>query len=219
MDVLEILKNRKSVREYSKYKVTDEEVGKILEAVQRTPSGKNTQPWRLRLVQGEKLEKLRQVLCNAFDCGVEPAPELNTTLLQAYRSRAVALGKSLFTYKGIAREDTEARRKHDRLNFEFFGAPQVFALGIDKNAYHEGTLIDCGIFLGYLLTAIEGAGFGSCPQMSPLMYAKEIRKVLPEEDTRFLCFIPFGKPLENSYVNQFVTEREPLESWFIKYSE
>lgn len=213
--VLDLMKLRKSAREFEPYVATAAEVSAIVEGARRAPSSKNTQPWKLLLLQGETLAKLRESLCKKFDAGEAPAPELEASVLPQYRRRAVELGKSLFIYKGIAREDKEARRLHDRANFEFFNAPQVFALGVDREAYHSGTLVDCGIFLGYLLLAIEAAGFASCPQMSPLIYPQCFKEVLPEVDgTLFLCVVPFGKPLAGSHVNAFETTREEAEVWF-----
>lgn len=217
-DFFKLMLSRKSAREFEPYVATDAEISSIVEAVRRAPSSKNTQPWRLRVLQGEALEKLRSALCKRFDEDVAPAPELEAPLLPAYRRRGVELGKSLFIYKGIAREDKEARRLHNRANFELFNAPQVFALGVDREAYHEGTLIDCGIFLGYLLLAIEAAGFACCPQMSPLIYPDALREAMPEDEgTLFLAVLPFGKPLAGSHVNAFETTREPAEVWFKKY--
>lgn len=217
IDFFKLMQSRKSAREFESYVATDAEVNEIVEAVRRAPSSKNTQPWRLRLLQGEPLEKVRAGLCKRFDENVEPHPSLNALLLPQYRRRAVDLGKALFIHKGIAREDKEARRRHNRLNFELFNAPQVFVLGVDCEAYHEGTLIDCGIFLGYLLLAIEAAGFASCPQMSPLVYPDAFTDVLPADaDTQFLCVIPFGKPLAGSHVNAFEATREPASVWFQK---
>lgn len=216
-DFFKLMLSRKSAREFEPYVATDEEIASIVEAVRRAPSSKNSQPWKLRLFQGESLEKLRNALCRNFDEAVAPTPELNAPPLPAYRSRAVALGKSLFIYKGIAREDKEARRRHDRLNFELFNAPQVFAVGVDRRAFHEGTLVDCGIFMGYLLLAVEAAGFKSCPQMSPLIYPQAFCEVsADDDDTLFLLVLPFGKPLAGSRVNEFETTREPVDDWFKK---
>lgn len=215
-DFFKVMQNRKSAREFADYVVNDAEVTAIVYTVRRAPSSKNSQPWKLRLLQGESIEKLRNALCKRFDENAEPNPELNAPLLPAYRKRAIELGKALFVHKGITREDKEARRLHDRANFELFNAPQAFVLGVDREAFHEGTLIDCGIFLGYLLIAIEAAGFACCPQMSPLIYPDALKEVLDDESILFLCIVPFGKPLEGSHVNAFETSREPSDIWFKK---
>ncbi len=216
-DFLKLMQSRKSAREFEPYLATDAEISAIVEAARRAPSSKNTQPWLLRLFQGESIEKLRKGLCERFDAEAEPSPELNAPLLPQYRRRAVDLGKSLFIHKGIAREDKEARRRHDRANFELFGAPQAFAVGVDREAFHQGTLVDCGIFIGYLLLAIEAAGFACCPQMSPLSYPDALREVNPDDsNVQFLCVVPFGKPKAESHVNKFETTRLPADEWFKK---
>lgn len=216
-DFLKMMEGRKSAREFEPYVASDAEVSAIVEAARRAPSSKNTQPWLLRLLQGESIEKFREGLCRRFDSDTAPAPELDVPLLPQYRRRAVDLGKSLFIYKGIAREDKEARRRHDRANFELFGAPQAFVVGVDREAFHQGTLIDCGIFLGYLMLAIEAAGFACCPQMSPLSYPDALREVVPDDSgVLFLCVIPFGKPKADSHVNKFETTRLPADEWFKK---
>ncbi len=217
VDLFEVMHGRKSVREFERYEATAEEIDRIVEAVRHAPSGKNSQPWKLFLLQGESIESLRVELCRRFDENAPAAVEFETTLLPAYKRRAVELGKSLFIHKGIAREDKAGRRLHDRENFKLFDAPQAFLLGVDRHAQHEGTIMDCGIFLGYLMLAVEGMGFGSCPQVSPLMYPDALRSVVPEsEDIKFLCVLPFGKPLANSHVNKFTPTREPADVWFKK---
>lgn len=216
-EILNAMCNRKSAREFSQYKATDLEIEQIVESVRRTPSSKNTQPWLLYLLQDYALEQLKKNLCNNFDNACEPNPELDNSLLSIYKPQAVALGKSIFAYKGIAREDYSARRLHDRANFELFNAPQAFVLGISKLAHNDSTILDCGIFLGYLLLAIESMGFSSCPQASPLIYPDALRKVIPNtQDVTFVCVIPFGKPLLDSHINAFNTPRELTETWFTK---
>ncbi|HEC63378.1 MAG TPA: nitroreductase family protein [Candidatus Acetothermia bacterium] len=49
--VLEAIKTRRSIRAFKKDPVEEEKVEAILEAARWAPSGKNTQPWRLVVVQ------------------------------------------------------------------------------------------------------------------------------------------------------------------------
>jgi nitroreductase len=121
-------------------------------------------PGKLTLFQGKALEALRADFTDAFDKNCTPSPEFHCELIPYYRNRACALGEALFTHKGFNRKDIEKRRLHNRLNYQFFDAPQVFVLSVNKEAYHEGTLIDCGIFAATLMLAIEGIDCGSCPQ-------------------------------------------------------
>jgi len=51
MDILEIIKSRRSVRKFTAQKIEQEKIEKILEAGRWAPSGKNNQPWKFHLVE------------------------------------------------------------------------------------------------------------------------------------------------------------------------
>ncbi len=208
------MRSRKSAREFTSELISESDLQELLEAIRRAPSGKNSQPWKLALVQGEPLEKLRSALCEKFDAGEKPSPDFDSTLLQIYRGRAIDLGKALFAHKGIAREDKEGRKRHDRANFELFGAPQAFVLTCNRE-HVDTTLMDLGIFAGYLMLGLESLGYSCCPQVSSASYTDVYHDVLqiPETDAVAMVF-PFGRALPGSHVNAFNTTREPVENWF-----
>lgn len=225
-DFFDLMSSRSSAREFEPYEATAEEIARIVDVARFAPSGKNSQPWKLFCLQGAALEELRSGLCRCFDEGVEASPEFNSALLPEYKRRAVELGKALFIHKGIARDDVEGRRRHGRANYELFNAPQLFVLAVNRNACIEATVMDCGIFLGYLTMAVEAAGFRSCPQLCPLDYPQVFREVLSKhvasdefadvslDNLRILCVLPFGKPLESSHTNEFRAGRLPAEQFY-----
>ena len=47
----------------------------VLVAAANAPSGKNTQPWRVEIVEGEPLAGLSRQLCTLFDADTPLAPE------------------------------------------------------------------------------------------------------------------------------------------------
>ena len=53
MDVLEAIKERKSIRAFKPDPVPKDTLLEILEIAQRAPSGTNTQPWHVYLCAGE----------------------------------------------------------------------------------------------------------------------------------------------------------------------
>ncbi|HDR90866.1 MAG TPA: nitroreductase [candidate division Zixibacteria bacterium] len=57
--LIDILKNRRSVRKYTDRKVSDSEINIILEAARFAPSSNNTQCWRFVIVRDE--EKIREL--------------------------------------------------------------------------------------------------------------------------------------------------------------
>jgi len=54
MEILEIIRSRRSIREYAKDIPREEEVEKILEAGRWAPSGLNNQPWRFLVIKDKK---------------------------------------------------------------------------------------------------------------------------------------------------------------------
>ena len=51
MDILDKIKQRRSIREYKKEIPADADIKKILEAARWAPSGLNNQPWRFLVIK------------------------------------------------------------------------------------------------------------------------------------------------------------------------
>jgi len=209
---------RKSIRAFTNEIVPADIVQSIVLGANRAPSSKNTQPWKLILFRGEALENLRSDYLSAFNSGKPATYEYvynPDPLPETYKKRAVELGKAFLTHKGIGKEDKEKRREHDSENYKFFGAKQVFFLALNRGEYGLGTFMDCGIFLQALITEIHNRGLGCCPQYSVMAYPDLLHKHIPNsENLAFLLALPFGYPQTEHLVNTFVSQREPLESFF-----
>jgi nitroreductase len=57
MSVLEVIRQRRSVRAYKKDPIPEETLIRVLEAARLAPSGKNLQPWKFVIVQHSVLKK------------------------------------------------------------------------------------------------------------------------------------------------------------------
>jgi len=213
-----VLTVRKSIRAFTDELVPVDVIQALVLGANRAPSSKNTQPWKLVLVQGAALENLRSDYLAAFNSGKHMAFEYVYSpdpLPADFKKRAVDLGKAFLIHKGIGREDKEKRHEHDSENFKFFGAKQVFFLALNKGEHSVGSFMDCGLFLQALITELHNRGLGSCPQYSVMAYPDLLRKHIPNTENQvFLLALPFGYPQTNHTVNAFVSQREPLESFF-----
>ena len=208
---------RKSIRSFTDEIVPLDVVQNMAQAASRAPSSKNTQPWKLILVQKQALENLRKDYLEAFNNGEPAAFEYvynPNPLPEVYKKRAIDLGKAFLAHKGIGREDKEKRKEHDSENYKFFGAKQVFFLAVNKDECEKGTFLDCGLFLQALITELGKEGLGCCPQYSVMAYPSLLRKHIPgSENLLFLLALPFGYP-KPCVVNTFSSQREPLENFF-----
>ena len=71
MELLELLKERYSVRKYSDRKIEDEKLAKILEAGLVAPSAKNNQPVRVYVLKSEEaINKIRGITRCAYNAPV-----------------------------------------------------------------------------------------------------------------------------------------------------
>ena len=218
MNALEAMHARRSLREFTDELVPAETIRQLVTAAGRAPSSKNTQPWRLYLVQGAALDALRNDYLAAFDTKAPAKPGYAYSpnpLPEAWAARAKDCGIGIFKHKGIGRDELDKRTAHDRENFRFFGAKQMFFLGTQASAYSYGTFLDCGFVLDNLMLGLTALGYGSCPQFSVMIYPDLLRKHIPgTEDTLFIAGLPFGRPLPGSHVNEFQPSRLPLDAWF-----
>jgi nitroreductase len=209
---------RKSTRAFTGEIVPADVVQTIVLGANRAPSSKNTQPWKLVLVQGQALENMRLDYLTAFDNGKPTMFEYvysKDPLPETFKKRALELGKAFLTHKGIGRDDKEKRKEHDSENYKFFNAKQVFFLAVNRDEYGQGTFLDCGLFLQALITELHNRGLGCCPQYSVMAYPDLLCKHIPNsENLFFLLALPFGYPQANHVANSFVSKREPLENFF-----
>ncbi len=101
MDVLEAIRERRSVRRFTDEPVSPEDLEKVLEAARWAPSWVNVQPWRIVIVRdGEKKERLKETLLpkNPAAKGFDQAPLL--LVLIGERGKSGAYGDSFSTDKG-----------------------------------------------------------------------------------------------------------------------
>ena len=61
--MLEVIKNRRSIRKYKNAPVSREQISEILHAGMLAPSSKNRQPWRFIVAAGAAKEEV----CNVMD--------------------------------------------------------------------------------------------------------------------------------------------------------
>jgi nitroreductase len=67
MSVLDVIRQRRSVRIFRKDPVPEESLLRVLEAARLSPSGKNLQPWKFVVVQDSDLKKKLAKASNAQD--------------------------------------------------------------------------------------------------------------------------------------------------------
>lgn len=219
----ELVRSRRSVRDFRPDPVPDELLDRILEDASWSPSWSNTQPYRVAIATGSRRDDLERELCARFDrAGAArrggpwdklrlllsregmPNGDFDTNLtypddLQPYRR---ATGYGLYGVLGIERHDHAARDAQMRRNFEFFGAPVVIFLFVHEGL-KEFAVLDAGTFLQTLMLSAHAHGLATCAQGALATWPGPVRRAFDVPDRyKLICGVSLGYASDHP-VNQF----------------
>ena len=210
--------SRMSVRAFLPEAVPRETLMHVLDVASRAPSGVNTQPWKVYVLQGETRDELVSKVCAAHDA-VRADPGLAAHYQEAYAyypekwvspyiERRRENGWGLYGLLGIGKGDKDKMHAQHQRNYRFFDAPVGLMFTIDR-VLGRGSLLDYGMFLQSIMVAARGHGLHTCPQAAWNGFAKII---LPHigagEEEMLVCGMALGYADPSALVNSFHTPRE-----------
>ncbi len=214
---------RMSARAFTTQPVPREVLTHLLELASRSPSGTNTQPWKVYVLQGQSRDSLVQKVCAAHD-EIRANPDKAADYREAYDyypekwvspfiDRRRENGWSLYGLLGIGKGDKDKMHAQHQRNYRFFDAPVGLMFTVDK-VMGRGSLVDYGMFLQTLMVAARGHGLHTCPQAAWNAFAKIILPHMGAGDNEMLvCGMALGYADESDIVNTFRTPRESVASF------
>jgi nitroreductase len=212
MDVTEAVRRRKSVRAFSDRRVPEELLRGLLETAARAPSGGNVQPWRIYLVHGDAMVRLRTFLAER---PIEPGEYeiYPANLWEPYRTNRFALGEAMYATIGIGRDDKAGRLAQFAKNGDFFGAPAGLFCFIDRRM-GPPQWSDLGMFLQtFMLLAVE-AGLATCAQEYWSVRHGAVQEFVgAPADEMLFCGMAVGYADEAAPINSLESDRMPLDEW------
>ena len=195
----------------------------LLALASRAPSGTNTQPWKVYVLQGASRDGLVGKVCAAHDA-LRADPSLAAEYKEEYDyypekwvspyiDRRRENGWGLYGLLGITKGDKDRMHQQHQRNFRFFDAPVGLMFTLDK-VMGRGSLVDYGMFLENLMVAARGHGLHTCPQAAWNGFAKIILPHIGAADNEMLvCGMALGYADPADKVNGFHTPREPVASF------
>jgi len=211
--------SRMSARAFTPQPVPRETVMELLEVARRAPSGTNTQPWKVYVLQGAARDTLVEKVCAAHDA-IRDNPALAAEYREEYDyypekwvspyiDRRRENGWGLYGLLGIGKGDKDKMHAQHQRNYRFFDAPVGLMFTLDR-VMGRGSLVDYGMFLQSLMVAARGRGLHTCPQAAWNGFAKII---LPHigagADELLVCGMSLGYADAADVVNTFHTPRVP----------
>ena len=219
----EAILSRRSIRAFTAQPVTKEAVAELLAVASRAPSGTNTQPWKVYVLQGASRTDLADKVCAVHD-----ATRQDPTLAAKYQEeydyypqkwvspyidRRRENGWSLYGLLGIGKADKDKMHAQHQRNYRFFDAPVGLMFTMDR-VMGRGSLVDFGMFLQNFMVAARGRGLDTCPQAAWNGFAKIIMPHIgATPDEMLVCGMALGYADQSALVNTLTTPRVPVEQF------
>lgn len=213
MDVTTAIHARISARDFLADPVADATLRQLLVDASYAPSGGNLQPWRIYVVNGESMTRLREYLPTQPPLEVGEYDIYPKALTEPYRTNRFTIGEQMYATLGIARDDKQGRFQQFARNGDFFGAPAALFCFIDRQM-GPPQWSDLGMFLQtFMLLAIE-RGLATCAQEYWSVRHGAIASFVgaPENEMLF-CGMSIGYADPAAPVNGLRSERMPLDQW------
>ena len=201
MDIDTAIRGRRSIRKYRPDTVPEEVVRQILDEARWAPSWANTQSWKVWVVAGEGLARLKAALRERARREVPPAPDLAMPAPEwpdEYKQRS-----------GRLRASIAAAGSSGPVPFaDLLAAPCLLLIGFDDRLASNYASFDAGLLAQTICLAAHGKGLGTCIMARAVIYPDALREVVPNaEGKRFVIGIALGYPDLDAAANQFERER------------
>lgn len=216
--------SRFSARAFLPRPVPREMLEDILRVASRAPSGTNTQPWKVYVLQGASRDSLVRKVSDAFDAMSHDPAQADqyreeyayypSQWFSPYLDRRRQNGWSLYGLLGINKGEKDKMHAQHRRNFAFFDAPLGLMFTIDRRL-ERGSLLDYGMFIQNISVAARARGLHTCAQAAWNFFGPRI--ILPhlgaQDHEMVVCGMALGWADEAAPVNTLQTPREPVESF------
>jgi nitroreductase len=215
--------SRMSARAFTQQAVSRELITEILQVASRAPSGTNTQPWKVYVLQGATRDALVDKVCAAHEA-IRANPDVAKQYQEQYDyypekwvspfiDRRRENGWSLYGLLGIGKGDKDRMHEQHQRNFKFFDAPVGLMFTIDP-IMGRGSLLDYGMFMQNIMVAARARGLHTCPQAAwNGFHSIILPHIGASEGEMMVCGMSLGYADESDKVNTLVTPRVPVNEF------
>lgn len=213
MDAIECIKTRMSIRKFRPEPVPKEVLQSIIETAMQSPSYKNSQPWEVVVISGEKKEELSRHLIGLLEKGEPARPDIPEPVAwppyieKRISGHMMARAETL----GIDLTDPTTLKRAKMANFRFYGAPHGMFLYQDA-ILSLWSIHDMGMFSQSLLLSSHAHGLGAVPQAFLTDYPAEVKTFLGiPTGKRLILGISIGYPDMQDRANTYRSKRVPID--------
>ncbi len=212
MNLIEQIKDRRSIRAFKADKPPRDLIVECLEAAAWAPNRSNQQPWRFIVLEGDRLNKViaavEENFATAFHEREEhPAPQLNDEIAKTLKERKRKTMAGIRAHLESAGQNIDSKGSG---NFRFHDAP----LGILFATYPSNSLNFCKSTIAAMqnfMLAANSKGLGTCWLSAIPTCQDHIKKAMGlAKDLNLVGGVAVGYP-DDSPINSLPRERLPIE--------
>ncbi|MFC2038214.1 nitroreductase [Chloroflexota bacterium] len=208
MDVIDAIKQRSSIRDFSSKPVEKETVMKILEAAQRSPSGGNGQSWEIFVAAGTTLERIRKEYQERAKSGTGGPGGPPPTQPDYIRERMAVIRRERLELMGLDPADPESGKLFQEWGARLFGVPVLVIVCMDKELTSN---LDMGLYIQTVCLAAQGYGVESFIAGNFLTHQDVLGKELEiPENLKMVTGIGLGYPNPDNIINSYRAPRRPI---------
>lgn len=177
-DTLRTIKDRHSVRMFTKDDVTGEEIQILLHAANAAPSAHNQQAWRFAILRGDKKQELAQLATAQSSRFPRPAAALLRMGAKSIMSAPVVI--AVANTGDLIRHGTDLFKVEKEIAHDFFRTMEIqsSAAAVEN-----------------MLLAAASLGLGSVWLGVLYLIKDEVLRFLGEPGGEFMAVVPVGRPV------------------------
>lgn len=221
MDVVQAIRERKSIRAFRPDQVPLDLLKKILEDAMRAPSWANTQPWEFAVATGDKLKAIQEAFVKRGVAAMQNSQSEVARPGAFPEPFASRIKKMQIKERRGRTTDLEPEEMEQRMliNFRNYGATTCIYLLMDKNYMEQEKginvwgMYDSGSIVQNIMLLAVNYGLGTIAQAMAVVYPDIIHKELGMPQDRLIALgIGIGYPDWDNEVNKDFRDREPLDT-------
>lgn len=211
MDFQDVLANRHSIRAFSQRPLATDTITQIVQDAGTTPSWANDQIWQVVVATGDHLAQIKRAHLAARQSGRFESSEFpalhRDAMAEQGRSNVSRWSTDLQTFLGLQSDQMTTASAH------LFSAPAIAYLLMPAKS-SLWTAYDLGAFGQTLMLAATARGVASMPAAEFVAEPKQLHAILNvSPNYQFGMGIGLGYPDEQAKINQFRSERMPLDRY------
>lgn len=219
MEIIEAIRNRRSIRRYKSEPVPRKVLEEIIEASQWAGSFLNMQPWEFAVLGGEVMKEWKKRLIEKFEANTPEEREypIGMPFPEPYSQRAEEFRANIDNLMFPPGTENLEEKQHAYAisGVQVRDAPNAIVIYTDKSFLNSPLqLLGIGIIAQTVCLASLAYGLGTCVTGRAVETPNILRELLGIPHSKIImCAIAIGYPDPGAKINRLVRTRIPPESW------